>query len=171
MVSREQFREALAGVCAPVTVVTTVADGRPFGATVSAIASLSLQPPLLTVALDRRSRVLPVVLQTKRFGVNVLSADQEDIATLFATRDADRFGGVEWDLEHGLPRLRGAGGYLVCGVAAEVAGGDHALLIGEVQHTAQTDAPPLIYARRLFGTHSKLQGIVSPASVGSSTVR
>jgi flavin reductase (DIM6/NTAB) family NADH-FMN oxidoreductase RutF len=67
------FRELMAAVCAPVTVVTSADEAGPHGATVSAFASLSLRPPL-TVALDRRSALLASILGTRRLGVNVLAA-------------------------------------------------------------------------------------------------
>lgn len=71
MINEQAFRDLMAGVCAPVTIVTTHDDG-PHGATVSAFASLSLRPPMVTVALDRASGVLARILATGRFGVNVL---------------------------------------------------------------------------------------------------
>ena len=68
------FRDLMAAVCAPVTVVTSADEAGPHGATVSAFASLSLRPPLVTVARDRRSALLASILGTGRLGVNVLAA-------------------------------------------------------------------------------------------------
>ncbi|WP_410631641.1 flavin reductase family protein [Amycolatopsis sp. cmx-4-83] len=153
-VSPQVFRDLMAGVCAPVTVVTTMDGDVPVGATVSSFASLSLTPPLITVAFDRRSRVLAAIRDTGRFGVNLLGQSQAELAVLFATRDADRFGRSEWHSDHGLPRLDGAAGWLDCDLSEAVEGGDHLLLLGHVVGAGRAEYPPLVYAHRMFGTHS-----------------
>lgn len=150
----QEFRDLMAGVCASVTVVTATAEGLPHGTTVSAFASLSLRPPMVTVALDRASGVLSRITSTGRFGVNVLGQAQDDLAMAFARRGADRFDGVDWHFDHGLPRLDSAPGWLVCEVSDVVEGGDHLLLLGTVLHARTTPAAPLVYGHRTFGTHS-----------------
>jgi flavin reductase (DIM6/NTAB) family NADH-FMN oxidoreductase RutF len=150
----QEFRDLMAGVCAPVTVVTTLYRGRPFGATVSAFASLSLRPPMVNVALDRRSTVLSRIRQTDRFGVNVLGSGQDDLAMVFAQRDTDRFSGVDWFVDHDLPRLAGVSSWLSCKLDRAVPAGDHVLLLGLVTSAARAGLAPLIYGHRMFGTHS-----------------
>src|SRR5260370_22970250 len=103
VIAEKTFRDWMAAVCAPVTVVTA-ADGGLLGTTVSAFASLSLRPPMITVALDRGSRLLEPVFRTRRFGVNVLGHSQDETARLFAQRSVDRFAAVRLRYEHGLPR-------------------------------------------------------------------
>ncbi|MFF5147981.1 flavin reductase family protein [Streptomyces sp. NPDC013157] len=154
VLGEQEFRDLMAGVCAPVTIVTATAEGRPHGTTVSAFASLSLRPPMVTVALDRGSAVLSHITATGRFGVNVLARTQDDLALGFARRGTDRFAGVDWQFDHGLPRLGSAPGWLVCEVSQVVEGGDHLLLLGTVTHARTTPAPPLVYGYRTFGTHS-----------------
>jgi flavin reductase (DIM6/NTAB) family NADH-FMN oxidoreductase RutF len=158
MVAPQQFRDLMAGVCAPVTIVTTLDEKRPHGATVTAFASLSLDPPMVTVALDRGSNLLARILETRRFGVNVLGQAQDDLAVLFARRDADRFGGASWYPDHGLPRLLEAPSWIVCDLDRAVEGGDHLLLLGLVTHASRLDAAPLVYGHRVFGTHSGFAG-------------
>ena len=153
MLAEQAFRDLMAAVCAPVTVITAD-DGRPSGTTVSAFAALSLRPPMITVALDRKSRLLGLVLATGRFGVNVLGHGQDDIAQLFAQRSVDRFAAVDWHYHRGLPRLSGAPGWLVCELAQAVEGGDHVLLLGAVREAEARTAPPLVYGHRAYGTHS-----------------
>jgi flavin reductase (DIM6/NTAB) family NADH-FMN oxidoreductase RutF len=153
VVAEQAFRDLMAAVCAQVTVVTA-ADGGPFGTTVSAFASLSLRPPMISVALDRGSRLLEPVLRTRRFGVNVLRHGQEDSARRFAQRSADRFAAADWHYDHGLPRLADAPAWLVCELAQAVEGGDHMLLLGAVGHAESRTAPPLVYGHRAYGTHS-----------------
>src|SRR5580692_259127 len=106
----QAFRDLMSAVCAPVTVVTTADEAGPHGATVSAFASLSLRPPLVTVALDRRSALLARVLAAGRLGVNLLGSADDDIARRFAQSGVDRFTGVPWTLAQGLPRLDCAAG-------------------------------------------------------------
>ncbi|MET9415659.1 flavin reductase family protein [Streptomyces klenkii] len=154
MMTEQDFRDLMAGVCAPVTVVTATEDEIPYGATVSAFASLSLRPPMVSVALDRGSGLLARILATGRFGVNVLGAQQEALALRFARRSAGRFAGVGWEYDHGLPRLPDAPGWLVCELASVVEGGDHLLLLGAVVHARTATAAPLVYGHRTFGTHS-----------------
>ena len=152
----KEFRNLMAGVCAPVTVVTTAHEEVPYGATVSAFASLSLNPPMVSVALDRGSNLLARILQTRRFGINVLAKSQQETARVFATRGIDRFGHSGWALDHGMPHLANAASWLVCDLAQAVDGGDHTLLLGVVTDAQKTAAPPLIYSERIFGTHSVL---------------
>ncbi|RSM64765.1 flavin reductase [Actinoplanes sp. ATCC 53533] len=154
MVNEQAFRDLMAGVCAPVTVVTAAQDGVPYGTTVSAFASLSLRPPMVTVAFDRGSNVLTRILATGRFGVNVLGQAQDDLALAFARRTSSRFDGVDWHQDHGLPRLAEAPSWLVCDLAQAVEGGDHLLLLGSVAHAQTVVAAPLVYGHRMFGTHS-----------------
>jgi flavin reductase (DIM6/NTAB) family NADH-FMN oxidoreductase RutF len=153
----QAFRDLMAAVCAPVTVVTATGGTGPLGTTVSAFASLSLRPPLVTAALDRRSESLARILVTRRFGVNVLGSADDDIALRFALAPgADRFAGLEWTVAQGLPRLDRAVGWAACELERAVAGGDHLLLIGLVVHAESSQALPLVYGQRTFGTHSRL---------------
>jgi flavin reductase (DIM6/NTAB) family NADH-FMN oxidoreductase RutF len=148
----ESFREVMAGVPTPVTVVTTLVDDRPHGTTVSAFASLSMAPPMLLVALDRGSDLLARLAIGQPFGVNVLGADQAGLAAAFA-RKGDKFAGVEWRADDGAPRLLGSPGWLACTVAQLVDGGDHVVVLGDVVRADAAGGPPLTYHARTFGTH------------------
>lgn len=156
-VDPHRFRAVMAAVCAPVTIVTTTgAAGEPRGATVSSFTSLSLDPPLVSVAFDRRSTLLAEIQATGRFGVNVLGQGQDDLATRFATRGADRFDGdTAWFTDGGLPRLRDAAAWVACDLERTVEAGDHLQLFGLVTALGRTELAPLVYAHRTFGTHSR----------------
>ncbi|GAB3384541.1 flavin reductase family protein [Amycolatopsis echigonensis] len=156
-VDGHRFRAVMAAVCAPVTIVTTTsAAGDPRGATVSSFTSLSLDPPLVSVAFDRRSALLAEIQAAGRFGVNLLGHGQDDLALRFATRGADRFGGdTAWFADDGLPRLRDAAGWVACDLERTVEAGDHLLIFGLVTALGRTELPPLVYAHRTFGTHSR----------------
>jgi flavin reductase (DIM6/NTAB) family NADH-FMN oxidoreductase RutF len=152
-VTEISFKQVMASVGAAVTIVTTFDRGTPHGTTVTAFASLSLHPPMVTTALSVNSALLPKIIGVGRFAVNVLAAPQEELASRFAQRGVDRFANVDWYLDCGLPRLAGCLGWLECDLARQVRGGDHILLLGSVTK-AQRSAPktPLIYVDRAFAT-------------------
>jgi flavin reductase (DIM6/NTAB) family NADH-FMN oxidoreductase RutF len=153
----QHFRDLMAGVCAPVAIVTTANQDGPHGATVSSLASVSLRPALLSIALDRKSSLLARILGSGRFGVNVLGCTQDDLAMLFASRGVERFSQVRWTTAEGLPRLEGTAGWAACELHQTVEAGDHLLLIGRVITASSSPQPPLIYGHRTFGTHSGFQ--------------
>jgi flavin reductase (DIM6/NTAB) family NADH-FMN oxidoreductase RutF len=149
----DAFKNAMASLCSPVTVVTALHGGTPRGVTVSAIASLSLAPPMVTVALDRRSSILPAIESTGRLGVCVLDASDHEVALAFASA-ADRFARTAWHLEDGLPRLSTAPGWLACEAAQVVDGGDHVIVLGRVVAVDVRPATTLAYQNRRFGVHT-----------------
>jgi len=147
------FRDAMANVAAPVSVVTTHSRGRPYGTTVSAFASLSMSPPMLLISLQESSHLLSLLAVGARVGVNVLGAAQANLATRFASRRDDKFAGVEWRLEDGAPSLSDTHAWVALEVARLVPAGDHVLVLGDVLRAVSRDDRPLTYHRRSFGTH------------------
>jgi flavin reductase (DIM6/NTAB) family NADH-FMN oxidoreductase RutF len=156
-VTPESFKAALAAVCTPVAVVTTMHDGRAHGTTVSSFCSLSLDPPMILVSLDRSSELLSLVQESGRYGVNVLAVDQPGIARAFARKGADKFVGIEHEMVDGLPRIAGAAVWLRCRLAELVDGGDHVIAIGLVEHAVTEPAEPLMYHDRTFRWLEALQ--------------
>lgn len=139
--------------------VTAIADGRPHGTTVSAFASLSMDPPMVLVSLDRGSARPTLIQETGSFGLNVLSSGQSALAVNFARKSGTKkFAGIPWDVEAGAPRLPGTCGFLACDLAEVVAGGDHVVLLGQVRLADPTGGRPLTYHSLVFGTHSALGG-------------
>lgn len=134
-----------------VTVVTTRSPDGDHGMTVSAFMSVSLDPPLIGIAMDRRAKTLAKVQNSKRFAVNILSQDMSRHALHFAGRTD----GTLTDLfseRHGMPVLRDAAAFLVADVTQQVDAGDHALLIGKVQHLSHDPAAaPLLHHAGQFG--------------------
>lgn len=157
-----QFLSVMGGVSAPVVVVTAFDTDRPHGTTVSAFASLSRRPPMITVALDCSSALLPIIVATRRLGINVLCAGQSEIALNFARKDDNKFEDVEWHTADGLPRLSGVTGWLACDVESLVDGGDHHLVLGRVRAAVDTPDRPLVYHRREFGTHAAIASDDAP---------
>ncbi|TRY18658.1 flavin reductase family protein [Tessaracoccus rhinocerotis] len=147
------FREAMSRVSAPVTIVTTMQDGVPHGTTVSAFASLSVHPPMVLLALDNRGSLVGRIRQTGRLLVNVLAEDQAETAIRFATPALpDRFEGVDWTQDHGLPRLSGAAAWLRCEHVVLEPGGDHTVLLATVATAESAEHGGLTYYRRQFGS-------------------
>ncbi|GGM92812.1 flavin reductase [Thermopolyspora flexuosa] len=151
------FRETMAAVCAPVAVMTGLEGGLPHGTTVSAFASLSMNPPMVLVALDRTSELLALVRRTRRFGLNLLGAGQAGLARRFAAKGgAAKFAGVAWEPHAGVPRIPGSAGFVGCTVAGLAHGGDHLIVLGNVVAAETTGDAPLVYHRRTFGTPAAL---------------
>ena len=144
-----RFRQLLGRFATGVTVVTArLADGRPLGMTASSLASVSLDPPLLLVSVDRQNDMHDALAAATQFAVNVLAADQEALSRRFAALDANRFDGVGYrESRHGVPLLDGALAHIECTRQASVPGGDHTVFFGLVTGGEVTDRPPLLYYR------------------------
>ncbi|MER6087370.1 flavin reductase family protein [Streptomyces bluensis] len=147
------FLDAMSALAGGVCVVTTTAaDGRPAGFTSTAVMSLSREPQLLAIGVDRHSRTLPFLLGAGRFALNVLHADGEDISRRFAARGADRFEELTWEQDDGLPLLSAHSSHMVvCRVEQDLPAGDHRLVIGVVEKVlpgAGGEAGSLVYLGR-----------------------
>ena len=152
-VLEEDFRAAMRHVASPVAVVTTYAEDRPHGSTVSAFMSLSMQPPMLLVSLDNRSALLTLLSVGSPLGVNILASGQSEVASLFATRGADRFSTVSWTLRDGSPALDDTHAWVATRVGSMVPAGDHTLVLADVIGAAHDTREPLVYHQRAYGTH------------------
>jgi flavin reductase (DIM6/NTAB) family NADH-FMN oxidoreductase RutF len=154
-VDSPDFRAALGRFASGVTVVTTRdREGKPRGITVAAFSSLSLSPPLVHVCLGATSEAAEAVRSCGRFAVNVLAEDQEEASRRFAKRGnpPEAFDGVAWRPgTGGLPLLEGALAQIECKVVEARPGGDHLVVVGEVESTAVTDGRPLLYFRGAYG--------------------
>jgi len=138
-----------------VTVVATRdPGGEPCGLTVSSFTSVSLDPPLVLVCLDRASDTHDRLLAGRGFGVSVLSAGQERVARRFAAEPAEgRFAEVEWDTgRHGQPLIRGAAAWLECSVHEVLPGGDHSIIVGRVEDSEVGDGRSMVYHGGAFGS-------------------
>ena len=147
------FRKALAAWASGVTIVTARDGDHIHGMTVSAFASVSLDPPLVLVCAEKSSDTHGVIQAGKVFTVNVLASGQDELSNRFASsRDEHlRFVGLDCaEGETGCPRIPGAVAAIDCRVENAVDAGDHVVYIGEVQAVDVTDAPPLIYFRGAY---------------------
>ena len=149
LVQQQQFRSVIGHFATGVAVVTANATNGPSGMTVNALCSLSLEPLLLIVCFDEGSRTLAAVSETRRFGVSMLSAEQHELPATFASKapEAEKFAGVGYTLEHGVPILEGALAWLVCDVEQLVPGGDHTIGIASVEAMDHGEGTPLLWYR------------------------
>ncbi len=149
------FREAMARFASGVTVVTARSprDGRLAGFTASAFSSLSLEPPLVLVCLDRRADSFEVFSEAEAMAVSVLAHGQRDLALHFATKGIDKFAGqaLEEGEATGLPLVPGALAHIECAMHARLDGGDHVILVGRVVRAVISEGEPLIHYNRAFG--------------------
>lgn len=116
----------------------------PFGITVNAFLSLSLEPPLVAVSIDKRARAHATLVRSERFGVSVLAADQADVSDHFAGRPV-ALNGVPYEEYEGFPVIRGAIAQLVLRTEQQVDVGDHTLFVGRVEALRYADGAPLVY--------------------------
>jgi flavin reductase (DIM6/NTAB) family NADH-FMN oxidoreductase RutF len=145
----QSLRRLMAHWATGVAVVTSRApSGGPCGATTNALTSLSLDPLLVLVALDRTSNTLAAVHHSGRFCINVLAAGQEEIARRFATKatGVEKLASVPHDLVDGVPVLHGTVAWLTCELDRALEGGDHTILLGRpLEAGADPARQPLVF--------------------------
>ena len=151
------LRQVLSRYPTGVTVVGTrhVPDGV-CGLTVNAFTSVSLEPPMILVCVDRSSNTHGCIEASGAFSVNVLSVDQASLAVRFAQKRDDKFDGVPFhEGEQGLPLVDGASAWVQARVEAAFDGGDHTIFLAHVLAAEQGDPAPLVFHR---GGYARLDG-------------
>lgn len=144
-----RFRQALGHFASGVTVVTTAAGGELYGMTVSSFSSLSLNPPLILICIDKGVPSHDILKDAGRFVVNILEERQEHLSRRFATTATDKFKGVAWHTgKLGLPVLDNTLAAIECSLRDTLDGGDHTIFIGEVVDVEVREGAPLLYYRR-----------------------
>jgi len=150
----ETFKSMMASVAATVTIVTAYSDAEPIGLTVSAFTSVSVHPPVVLICIDKSSASLDSFVSGPGFTVNFLPEGASDLAMLFASRGADKFGSSDWSP----PSVKGAGptldasfGTFECLTIDRIEMGDHWVIFGRVDAaTRNSDSPPCIWLGRGF---------------------
>ena len=148
----DEFREVISNFASGVTVVTAVHEDRAFGTTASAVTSLSVEPPMLLICMNRQSETGRAVAAAGHFAVNILGADQIDLARRFARKGGDKFAGVpvtpgRWDE----PLFDEALATLECRVAEQTSVATHYVFMAEVLNGTARAGTPLAYFRGQFG--------------------
>jgi flavin reductase (DIM6/NTAB) family NADH-FMN oxidoreductase RutF len=143
------FRQLLGRFATGVTVLTTrTPGGEPIGMTASSVASVSLDPPLVLVSVDRRHDMYAALDAATHFVLNVLAADQEMLSRRFAADEPNRFGGVGFrPNKQGIAVLDGVLAHIECEKQSAIPAGDHTVFIGQVVGGSVTDRRPLLYYR------------------------
>ena len=156
MISKDEFRRALGRFASGVTVVTARdASGKLHGITVSAFCSVSLDPPLILVCIDKNTGSHYALTETESFVVNILREDQQFISDRFASYLPDKFEAVEYNLGiDGLPVLENALANLECRLVNAHDDGDHTIFVGQIERATVGDGKPLIY---FHGNYWKLK--------------
>ena len=149
MIDPDTFRSVLGRFASGVTIVTARDDdGVDHGMTVSAFCSLSLDPPRVLLCVDHAASMYELLLTHPRFGISILSSNQEAYSRRFADPDSDRFDGIAYSRgESGVVLLEESLAHLECRVTEHYEGGDHTIFIAEVEHAEPRDGRPLLYYR------------------------
>lgn len=143
----EEFKRAMRRFATGVTVVTSLKDGEPRGVTVSAFASVSLDPPSVLICINREARSYLFISTSKIFCVNILDAAQQALAERFSGKlRENQFDGVDYFVDQtGAAVLRGSLAHVDCEVTGEHHVGSHSIFIGKVLSVATADGSPLGY--------------------------
>jgi flavin reductase (DIM6/NTAB) family NADH-FMN oxidoreductase RutF len=149
--SRE-FRDVIGHFASGVTIISTARSEELFGTTASAVSSLSVDPPMVLICMNKSSSTGQAVSDAGAFAVNVLNEDQRELAERFATKATDKFAGTAHAIgPFGQPLLDGALAHLECQVIEEVTGGTHTVFLANVQTASAAAGTPLAYYRGTFG--------------------
>lgn len=155
-----EFRRVLGHCPTSVTVVTAAPDGVPKGMTIGSFFSVSLDPPLVGLCVDRRSTSWPEIEPAGVFAVNVLADDQSDLSARFAGRVPDKYDGVPWRPGvTGSPIIEGAIGHIDCRLESTFEAGDHWIVVGRVlELDVDREARPLLFFQGGYGTFDPIGG-------------
>jgi flavin reductase ActVB len=149
------FRQTMSRYASGVTVVTVLdAEGKAWALTANAISSVSLNPPLILVCIDKKANTYEALTQASYFSVNVLEASQEDLALHFARHITDKFETIPYERgATGAPLLPQASIAMIeCRMYAQYPGGDHTIVVGEVLAAEVREGRPQLFYDRAFGT-------------------
>jgi 3-hydroxy-9,10-secoandrosta-1,3,5(10)-triene-9,17-dione monooxygenase reductase component len=154
-VDERAFRDAAGRFATGVALVTAAPEGEPAGLIVNSLASVSLDPPLISFCPSRTSLTWSRMRTARTFGVNVLGAEHERVARRAAPPGADRFGGLSWSVgPSGVPLLADALATLECEIVDEHPAGDHWIVVGRVDRVVSAPRrAPLVFYAGAFGVH------------------
>lgn len=135
-----------------VTVVTaTDSDGVPRGLAANSYASISLEPPLVLICVQKTSSTYPALFKAKHLGINILSNKQRDTVATFASKTQDKFAEVDWhDGPHGSPFIDGSAASIEAEIKERFQAKTHTVFIAKVTHAELSDAVPMVYKSGRF---------------------
>ena len=154
------FIDAMSRAVSGVSIVTTDGPLGRFGLTVSSMVSVSAEPPMLLICINRASAAHDAIRDNGIFTINVLTSRQEGIANRFAGRDRGRsryrFDGRHWLLDEAAPRLRSAAACFECELESATGFGSHTVIVGRVRRSHAGQDTPLLYTGRDYGRPVRL---------------
>jgi len=154
---REVNRKFVTGV----TVVTTNIDGVPRGLAVNAYTSISLDPPLVMVAVNQSSSTHELLFASSHLAINFISVEQLDVVRVFASKATEKFETIEWEAgPFGSPHLQGASAVLEVEVRERIRASTHTIFIGRVVDATVSDAAPMVYASGGFFDGGRLEPLI-----------
>lgn len=151
----DHFKAAMSRWGSGVAIITTIdGEGQPYGFTATSLTSLSLSPPMVLFCLARDAGVAEAFTHTEAFAAHILSDKQQELSNTFAKSNVDRFSGVPHSAGYeGVPLLENVLVVLECRITARYPGGDHTIIVGEVQGgDVQEEGQPLIYFKGRYAS-------------------
>jgi flavin reductase (DIM6/NTAB) family NADH-FMN oxidoreductase RutF len=148
-IEKNELRQVMGHFATGVTIITTLnKNGQLHGLTANAFTSVSLEPPLLLISVDKKAESWPAFEESKVFTVNILGENQEALSRKFAVSGGNKFEGVAYRIgANGAPILDGVLSFIECTLYAAYEGGDHSLYLGEIQQAEIREGKPLLFFR------------------------
>ncbi|MGO8948251.1 MAG: flavin reductase family protein [Ktedonobacterales bacterium] len=150
----QTFRSVMSRFATGVTVVTTQVGTQRLGITVNAFCSVSLTPPLVLICIEHGSHVHDAVVESGIFAVNFLSREQEHLSVCFSGNSPERYSSFCGVASHtaatGAPVFDESLGFVDCRIVATYPGGDHTIVLGQVEAQEAYDGEPLLYYRSQY---------------------
>jgi flavin reductase (DIM6/NTAB) family NADH-FMN oxidoreductase RutF len=148
-IEKNELRQVMGHFATGVTIITTLTKaGQMHGLTANAFTSVSLEPPLLLISVDKKAESWPAFEESRVFTINILADDQEGLSRRFAVSGGNKFEGVAYRIgANGVPILDGTLAYIECTLYAAYDGGDHSIYLGEIQQAEIHEGKPLVFYR------------------------
>ena len=148
-IEKNQLRQVMGHFATGVTIITTFnKDGQMHGLTANAFTSVSLEPPLLLISVDKKAESWPAFEESKVFTVNILADEQEALSRKFAVSGGNKFEGVAYRQgANGAAILEGTLAHIECTLYAAYEGGDHSIYLGEIQEAEVREGKQLVFYR------------------------
>jgi flavin reductase (DIM6/NTAB) family NADH-FMN oxidoreductase RutF len=148
-IEKNELRRIMGHFATGVTVITTVSDqGTPYGLTANAFMSVSLEPPLVLISVDKKAESYPYFEQSRVFTINILRDDQEGLSRRFAVSGGNKFEGIAFHRgANNVPILEDTLAHVECRLHAAYDGGDHTLYLGEILEAETREGRPLLFYR------------------------
>lgn len=155
----DAFRKVMRSLAGTVTVISTENQGALYGFTATAVCSVCAEPPTLLIAVNRSTRTYPHIANKSAFSVNVIAANQRDVAERFGTKADNVFATVPHRLtDKGVPVIADAAAAMVCTVSQVMDVGTHTVFFGRIEQTEISGKPPLVYYNGSYGAFSMMAG-------------